>query len=526
MPAKKIHIPRFAQWILGILAALTILILIAGPIASHFAKSKLQEALSSVGGTVGDVSVNFFLREISVEDAAIFQASKNNAISDSINISSIAVKGISITQFLFNQALDVQEVSIETGTVQINLNSFKKENTEDNNSKLPFKSLRIAKLNVNNLSSFIGKDSTQICEGMVNLSVSKIASRDNSPVNELTAYTLGRIEAHLTRVKAYESEGLYRFEIGSIRVDSEKEKLRLDTFYLIPLHSKYRFARIAGKQTDRINVFIQTFDVEGLQYKALADSSIVVKKIAITGGEVLAFRDKRRPFRETKKKPLPMELLQSISMPIEIDTIIIDNTKITYEEFPEEGFESGKVIFQDLQAILSNISNRTYYNKPKHATLKASTKLMGKGKLEASFELPIGGGNYRATGRLNGLALSYLNPMLENLAFISVESGRLNEMTFNFDYNDKISNGTLTINYRDLKIRGLKKQAKEEKNDLKSLVINTIIKTDKDSKTPIEKRTGTISFERDQQRQIFNFWWKSLLSGVKSSVLGTKKASS
>src|SRR5690606_16689876 len=155
-----------------------------------------------------------------------------------------------------------------------------------------------------------------------------------------------------------------------------------------------------------------------------------------------------------KKKPLPMELLQSMSMPVEIDTILIDKTKITYEEFPEQGFESGKVVFQDLQALFTNISNRTYYNKPNHAILKASTNLMGKGKLEATFQLPIGGGNYRATGRLNGFALSHLNPVLENLAFISVETGRLNEMEFDFNYNDKVSNGNLTINYRDLKIKG------------------------------------------------------------------------
>lgn len=526
MPAKKFHIPKYAQWLLGILAAVIILVLIAGPVASHFAKSKMEKLLSTVGGTVGDVSINFFLRELSAEDISILRPGDGKAISDSVNITSISVKGISITQLLFNKAVDVDELSIGPGTVQINLSSFEKKDSTAKNPEMSFNSIRISQLKIDALSSYITKDSSRICEGVINLNVSKITTRGNAPINELASYTIGRVEAHIKKTKAYESKGLYRFEVGSVRIDSEKELLKIDSFFLIPLYTKFRFARVAGKQTDRINAFIRMLTIDGFQYKSLSDSSIAAKKITITGGEVLAFRDKRRPFREIKKKLLPMELLHSMKTPVEIDTIVIDKTKITYEEFPEEGFESGKVLFQDLQALFTNISNRIYYNKPKEAVLKASARLMGKGKLEATFQLPIGGGNYRATGRLNGFALSHLNPVLENLAFISVESGRLNEMVFDFDYNDKVSNGTLTINYHDLKIKGLKKQMKGEKNDLKTLVINTIIKTDKDSKTPIEKRTGTISFERDQQRQIFNFWWKSLLSGIRSGVLGTKKASS
>jgi hypothetical protein len=219
-----------------------------------------------------------------------------------------------------------------------------------------------------------------------------------------------------------------------------------------------------------------------------------------------------------------MELLSSVGFPIEIDTITMDNAKVTYEEFPEDGFESAKVIFQNLQATFTNVGNRIYYNKPKFTTLRASAKLMGKAKVDATFQMPVGGGNYHATGKISGFALAHLNPILENLAFMSVESGRLNELDFTFDYTDKVSTGSLMINYTGLKIKSLKKQEKEQKNELKSLIINAILKTDKDSNTPEAKRTGEISFERDQKRQIFNYWWKSLLSGISASVLG-KKAS-
>ena len=104
------------------------------------------------------------------------------------------------------------------------------------------------------------------------------------------------------------------------------------------------------------------------------------------------------------------------------------------------------------------------------------------------------------------MSLHHLNPVLENLAFIRIESGRLNALNFDFDYNDKASKGSLTINYQDLKITGLKKEKSKDESDMKTFLINTIVKNDKDKNMPIDKRTGTIEFERDRKRQIFNFW--------------------
>jgi hypothetical protein len=149
---------------------------------------------------------------------------------------------------------------------------------------------------------------------------------------------------------------------------------------------------------------------------------------------------------------------------------------------------------------------------------------MNKALIKATFLLPIKKDlQYHAEGSVGGMSFFPLNPTLENLAFIRVESGKLNSMHFNFDYNDRSSNGKLTINYEDLKITGLKKEKSGGDNDLKTFLINTVIKNDKNQDMPPEKRTGAISFERDRKRQIFNFWWKSLFSGITASVLNAEK---
>jgi hypothetical protein len=93
-------------------------------------------------------------------------------------------------------------------------------------------------------------------------------------------------------------------------------------------------------------------------------------------------------------------------------------------------------------------------------------------------------------------------------------------MKFAFWYNNDHSDGELFLNYRDLKLLSLREN-KEDKvvpNVVKTLLINAFIENDLDKNDPRPKRKGDIHFVRNQNKFIFNFWWKSLLSGIKSAT--------
>jgi hypothetical protein len=102
---------------------------------------------------------------------------------------------------------------------------------------------------------------------------------------------------------------------------------------------------------------------------------------------------------------------------------------------------------------------------------------------------------------------------------MSVTSGTLNKLTFNFDYTDHKATGTVLVNYEDLKVNTLTKEKEPEKNEVKTFVVNTILKNNKTKNTDKEKRMGVIDFERDRRRAIFHYWWRSVLTGIKSSMV-------
>jgi hypothetical protein len=506
------------KWILIGITIFVILLLVAGRILSGHINRIVQSKLERVGGQIGELNVNLLTQSVSIHDfKLLINGGTDTVASTTAHVKNVVFKGVSIYQIVANNVLAIGEVLIADGNVTIN-RAIDRQDTatsdEDGIEKLLIENLHFKDITLSVIS-----DSLKEFSGKINAEFTGLQSSDTAGVADLEAYIVKDIEIDISKLNIAASK-LYRIEIANIRANSESHKLAIDSLLLIPNYTKFNFATIAGKQIDRINTFIRKMEIGGLRYGQLRDSMLVASKIDITGAELHSFRDKRQPFKETKVKPLPMAALKRLNFGVEVDTVKIKDSKIVYEEFGSDGFDAGTIAFEDLNASLIHLSNRTYYNKPDYATLRASAKLMGQGLIEATFQLPFDNDKpYHAEGKIGKMSLDALNPPLENLAFIRIQSGILNSLNFNFNYNDKSSTGKVTINYQDLKIEGLKKEKMPVINDLKTLLINTVVKNDKDKSVPTEKRTGSVEFERDRRRQIFNYWWKSLFSGIKSSVM-------
>ena len=193
------------------------------------------------------------------------------------------------------------------------------------------------------------------------------------------------------------------------------------------------------------------------------------------------------------------------------------------EELPEEGSESGVITFDKVNATLTGLNNRVKENDPAFALLDVTALLMGTGIIKVLFQLPLDGSLiYNAKGSISKMPFTKLNHVLTTMAKVRVNSGYLNNLTFNFNYTEFTSKGNLDIDYHDLQLTGLDKN-KKSTNEIKTFIINAFVNNSKtQSGLATSKKTGVINIERDRKRYIFNVWLKSILDGLKSSILGKK----
>ena len=155
--------------------------------------------------------------------------------------------------------------------------------------------------------------------------------------------------------------------------------------------------------------------------------------------------------------------------------------------------------------------------------LQASSLLNGEAPISLSVELfyhqpyPID-----VTAEVGEFELSLLNSMIETNAFASILEGVVRGGKWHFVANDGDARGCMNIRYNNLKLRLLEERTLARgtgrKNVLTFVINNLAIR--KNNPRPIFNRmvSSPIYYERDKTRFIFNYLWKTTLTGLGGSV--------
>jgi hypothetical protein len=308
----------------------------------------------------------------------------------------------------------------------------------------------------------------------------------------------------------------YILAFGHLKLDKEHKRLNIDTLRIRPRFTKHEHAKRKRVEDDRFHGMITSFAMEGLNF-ATGDS-VFVNASSVKFKLLLdVFRNKHYPFPKRDYMPLPVDALGKLPFDLNIDTVRLIDSRISYEEIGEEADSSGTIYFDKLKAGIFHIS--TDKTLPP-AYLEASASFMGRGKLIMTCQFSNTKEAAIVKGSLSNFPLARMNDMLGPQAKIQIESGTMLQLNFSFKFNDIRSDGAVDMSYKDLRIASLRKDKDKDKavrNNLLTLAINTFVKDDAGRYVTGEKQTGVILFYRDRKKAIFNYWWKSLFSGMKSS---------
>lgn len=315
---------------------------------------------------------------------------------------------------------------------------------------------------------------------------------------------------------------LYTFRIKQTNIDFSKGMLQLDSLHIIPDLGQQEYGRKMGREIDRFEGVVPRVRSTNFSF-SYRDSIVIRADMAEIQFYLKIFRDRRLPFKN-KLKPLPIAGLKNLPFTLLLDSLRIQESFVQYEEFGAEATEPGGVYFDNLNAVILGLKNRSDEGETK---LNATASFMGRGQVQLYVTIPWNADKKtQLAGTLKNFQMSAINPMLQPATNMKVESGNMEELAFRFNYNDYRSDGEIQLNYTDLKLitfkekngdNGKKKEA-TEKDNFKTFILNTfIVRKNMDKEVSEEKRTGTVMFYRDKRKSIFNYWVKSLMSGVKSA---------
>lgn len=502
------------------LALLIVLLWAGGLFLNNYIESRLlsQEIYGYKTDSV-EVNVNLFKLSITLNNILL-----NADSSDSkLRIKKFRVGGLNPFKIFFNDEISTSNISIEGIDVFFQPSAHTKlQKKGTSKSKKDFK-IFTQNLSVD-VDSFVWLDSNSTASDTLlyveaRFSGTKLAwdQGSNDTAFPVTYHSL-MLTVPYARLAV--SDSLYYLDFFNLELNTEDSVISMQLVKLGTNYERYEIGNVTGLQRDWLDLSWDGINIYPVNFpKALSDTALIAGAVRIERFEARAFKDRRRTFPDKPDTKLPDALMRSIPVGLGIDSLVIQSGYVEYAERVEGSSAEGLVTFNNLKATLVNIGNKARYLKAP-TRLTASAMFMDKAYLNASFDLPNPAfkKKYKVIGALHEMPLKSLNNILQQSAGAEVVTGNLERLDFNFIYNNDVSDGELAFQYTDLKVKLINKSDQSEKKILSAIVNRLVVPTNNIAANDDFKK-GEIHFERDKKKSIFNFWWKSILSGIKSTML-------
>ncbi|MCW9706707.1 hypothetical protein [Fodinibius salsisoli] len=370
---------------------------------------------------------------------------------------------------------------------------------------------------------FTHKADTIASLGKLNLSLRNIRV-DSASAQSGRIFVTDDIAINAQNFTYHLSDSLNTIAFDQLTLSSVDQNIILDSLKLIPKYSKLAFARQHGSRIDRIDLSVPKLEIQSFDYaQFISTGRFYAQSATINNLSLEDYLNRGLPGGPPQPKPLPFVTFRDLKQKIKIDSLHIRSGFISYSEYVGNTPRAGTVTFEDLDATFRNISNfEGDIQQGLTTTLETQSKVMGAGLLETHFEFPMDTemGFHTIRGNLAPMDITDFNRITEHVAFVRIDRGNLNSLKFEMRLNDDQSSGSLIMDYEDAKISVLDKQSVEQKGlieNLKTFFANNMVV--RENNTPeTGMQAGQIKFQRIKHKSIFNYWWKSLLTGIKDSM--------
>ena len=520
-------------------------------IRSYLVETVATESKGLYKVEIGDLSLNIADGNLTIDRFALLPDTafyRTHAGTDTLSpllikltINQFRIRGFHAMDALKQRKIDVNRIRFIGPEVTVFRMRIPVKSAEDNPKEMPMsiplpkglKSIRVGEFIIENARlDFVDCSHDSITKNRFptcNIFIKQILV-DSAHQGKRRLFNADDISINLGAYSLPLKNGMNKISFGELGLSTGSGKVYMKNFHVEPLYNKHDYTRKLGYQTDWMDIRITLLQFHRINFrKLLFEGNLQAGLLEIDSMGLQDYRDKRIAPRPGFRPPMPQEGLRKLHTCLRIDTLLLKNGKVIYEE--QTGNIPGSIFFDRLHATLTGLTNDSVLlGGGLVSELKGTAYLMGKGKIDATVRFNFGDKRNAFTfqAQVSPFDLTEINPMLSNLLPAKVVAGRLAKLqVVNVIANDDVATGKLLFYYNGLSVDVLdKKQTTWTK--IKTGVINwaandLIINNDNPTKKG-KVHTGTIYFRRDKGKGIINFFWKSVLSGLKSTMGFNSKA--
>jgi hypothetical protein len=448
----------------------------------------------------------------------------------------INLVGLRLWTVLVSEKLELNAIDIDNPTIEIThekqpYNTFKTAKSPYQIISKFVKSFAVNKITFKNIN-FTYKKSTNPEKAYpsrlenLDLEVSNLLISEESEKDSSRFYYSKECVFKLAKFSLPTRDSLSTLKVNKINFSTQTRSLEIDNIVLQP---RYR-PIIHGNHTngdDRIGLICRQLKFENMDMQKLfEDKKIYADLLKIKEGKLTVFTDTRN-FKKPKKasyRPFPHKAFRDLPAKFAIQQFKLRNFRIIYSEYNPETKMVGNIKFEHINGAFSNVTNDTLPLKKNPICVAfLKTKFMNQADMHVKFRFNINSKNedFTCEGSVKKVSMPILNPILKSLTMAKVEDGFVEKFYFNMKGNKFGISGKSILEYKNLKVTIFKNKENKPMKERKflSFLANTFVVKDANpaGKKPI--RVGVINYRRLPEKPFFYTLWKSLLEGLKGSVV-------
>jgi hypothetical protein len=518
--------------VLKVLIGFVLFVLVIKLVTSLFLESvvrdKIQNALNNLSRKytvkIDKVHILYFQAGIEIRSVEVYTDPSIDTYGDlNSKISKIKITGFHLAPFLlhrdyhFNGLIITQpeivgRIPFPTGVTAAVISPF--------NIRIDYIALEKTGLDLRNKSN---SKAYRLKNGFLKMYNFHIAKKDS-----LSQRLISQFHFQTEEIQAVTSDSIYTITGKGIIYSALSHTLEINDFSIEPNFSDSKFMARFKYETDRIEARFRGMyihDFPALDY--VKSGNIISSYVKIGEMDIQVYRDKRKKFRH-KIKPTFQEIIYNYKAPLNIDSIGILHGNVIYTEMVDNAKAHGRISFSDITASIYKVSNDSAYKSTEaFLQLKAQGMFMEKSQIRILLRARLFDkqNTFTTNGHLSDLELKALNPILENSAFLAATAGKIDTMDFNFFADNVKSTGKMKLLYHGLAVTVINKETGDT-TKLKQRLITFIANRRLIDANPLpgkDIRVGTIDHERDPERFLFNYVFKSILSGIRTTLIKNPK---
>src|SRR5690554_2084741 len=457
-----------------------------------------------------------------------------NKIRFNLQFEEASLTGFSWLGFLFQNSIQldsayIQNLRVESITPPLDSLVKNKETRTDRTGtdydQVAVKRVRINRVSFEDKDSYTDSTRLSIIDLFVFGDGFILTKEDLSDPEAL--FQVDHIEGYLNQAAVHLNGFRNVVYAHDLSFNTADKKMSIDQLRFNNKLPKYDYTNQFQYETDWIQLKEGTVTLEEMDFQSfLRKGDVKAQKLRINDIDIEVFRDKRKPENLAKRPAMIHEIFRNLPLQLDFQEVELNNGYVSYEERPEnDAPRSGKLFFDEINATILGATNFPESLKDNdEMKLNASGRLIGEGKidLEVTYFLSDTTGKFLMKGTIGSMDLAKLNTMIEPATKVSLKQGKMNGMFFNISANDLEGTGEVIIKYEDLEIEILDGDFGYDQNIFQRigsfLANRLIIKSQNPDKDELKK--GEVYYLRDQHKFIFNYWWKLILSGLKSTLTG------